>query len=304
MLGLIGLGLVGSALFARFKQAGFAVCGFDTNTEAISRLVAHGLQPCTSPSAVAARARRIVLCLPNSSIVDSVVEGEHGLVENAQPGDLIVDTTTADPVASAALAQRLQARDIRFVDATILGSSQQVQNGDILVMAGGSPKDFASCADLFAACARRAFHMGANCKGAEAKLVVNLVLGLNRLVLAEGLLLGEWAGMDGNALLEVLREGAAYSRVMDHKGEKMLRSDFSPQARLAQHLKDVGLILQLGERTGAPLPLSALHERVLQQGVEAGLGELDNSAVIAALRLLGERGEGREDEEGERRGEG
>ena len=83
----------------------------------------------------------------------------------------------------------------------------------------------------------------------------------------------------------------------------MLRGDFSPQARLAQHLKDVGLILQLGERTGAPLPLSALHERVLQQGVEAGLGELDNSAVIAALRLLGERGEGREDEEGERRGE-
>jgi 3-hydroxyisobutyrate dehydrogenase-like beta-hydroxyacid dehydrogenase len=117
------------------------------------------------------------------------------------------------------------------------------------------------------------------------------------------LLLGERAGMDGNALLEVLREGAAYSRVMDHKGEKMLRGDFSPQARLAQHLKDVGLILELGERTGAPLPLSTLHAQVLQKGVEEGLGELDNSAVVEVLRLLGERGEGREDEEGERRGE-
>lgn len=291
MLGLIGLGLVGSALFARFKQAGLTVCGFDSDADAVARLTARGLQPCASASAVARLARRTVLSLPNSSIVDAVVEGENGLLKNAQPGDLIIDTTTADPVASAALAARLRARDIRFVDATILGSSQQVEDGDILVMAGGSQADFAACRDLFATCARTTFHMGGNGKGAEAKLVVNLVLGLNRLVLAEGLVLGERAGIDGSVLLEVLREGAAYSRVMDHKGEKMLRGDFSPQARLAQHLKDVGLILQLGQRTGAPLPLSTLHAEILQQGVEGGLGELDNAAVVEVLRLLGERGE-------------
>ena len=162
-------------------------------------------------------------------------------------------------------------------------------------MAGGRQVDFTACSDLFAACARKAYYMGENGKGAEAKLIVNLVLGLNRLVLAEGLVLGERTGVDGNALLDVLRDGAAYSRVMDDKGEKMLSGEFSPQARLAQHLKDVGLILEMGAREGAPLPLSTLHAQVLQRGVEAGFGELDNAAVIEALRLFGESGE----EEGE-----
>ena len=291
MLGLIGLGLVGSALFERFTQAGFSVCGFDTNAETLALLAARGLQPCASPRAVSARARRTVLSLPNSAIVATVVEGDNGLLESAQTGDLIVDTTTADPLASAALAQRLHDRALHFVDATILGSSQQVHAGDALVMAGGNHDAFTSCSDLFAAFAHKSFYMGANGKGAEAKLIVNLVLGLNRLVLAEGLVLGERAGIDGNTLLDVLREGAAYSRVMDHKGEKMLSGDFSPQAKFAQHLKDVGLILEMGERTDAPLPLSTLHAHILQRGVEAGLGEMDNAAVIEALRLLGERGE-------------
>ena len=129
----------------------------------------------------------------------------------------------------------------------------------------------------------RIYHLGPNGKGAEAKLIVNLVLGLNRLVLAEGLLLGKQAGVNLDTMLDVLKDGAAYSKVMDQKGQKMISEDFATEARLSQHLKDVGLILDMGMKQDMKLPLSALHADVLRAGCEAGYADQDNSAVIKAL---------------------
>ena len=112
------------------------------------------------------------------------------------------------------------------------------------------------------------------------KLVVNLVLGLNRAVLAEGLALAQSCGIDPAAALEVLKTTPAYSQAMDTKGPQMVRGDFAPVARLAQHLKDVRLIRELAQRHAARIPLSDLHEELLNRAVELGLGEADNSAII------------------------
>ncbi len=286
MLGIIGLGLVGSALCERFTRAGWSLCGFDIDGDALARARRLGVAACSSPAEVAARARRTVLSLPNSAVVDRVVLGEYGMLAAMRAGDALIDTTTADPLATVSLAQQLRASEVHFVDATILGSSQQVREGDALVMAGGAVADVRACDDVFNAFARSVFHMGANGKGAEAKLVVNLVLGLNRLVLAEGLVLGERAGINLNALLDVLKAGAAYSRVMDHKGQKMVDGEFAPQARLAQHAKDVELIRSLAGRCAAPLPLSEVHAQVLGRGLAEGLGDWDNAAVVEVLRRM------------------
>jgi 3-hydroxyisobutyrate dehydrogenase-like beta-hydroxyacid dehydrogenase len=116
------------------------------------------------------------------------------------------------------------------------------------------------------------------------KLVSNLVLGLNRAALAEGLAFAEALGLAAAAALRVLRASAAYSRIMDAKGEKMVSGDFSPQARLSQHLKDVRLIRAAGAERGMDLPLSAAHEAILERAEALGLGDLDNSALIEALR--------------------
>jgi 3-hydroxyisobutyrate dehydrogenase-like beta-hydroxyacid dehydrogenase len=115
------------------------------------------------------------------------------------------------------------------------------------------------------------------------KLVVNLVLGLNRAVLAEGLSFAKSIGVGPRQALEVLKAGPAFSRVMETKGEKMLSQDFSPQARLAQHHKDVKLMLDEAARTNLELPLSTLHEELLARLVAAGDGDLDNSAIIKAF---------------------
>jgi 3-hydroxyisobutyrate dehydrogenase-like beta-hydroxyacid dehydrogenase len=279
-VGLIGLGLVGSALAERLLDAGFAVLGHDLDSGRCEALRARGGTVAASAAEVARGAPRLVLSLPDGRVVQDVVES---LRPSLAGGSIVVDTTTGDPEPTSLLGAELARAGFAYLDATIAGSSEQVRAGTVLVISGGEPGAFAACEDLFATFAARAFHVGPWGSGARMKLVVNLVLGLNRAVLAEGLSLATAAGLDPAVALEILEAGPAYSRVMDTKGAKMLSGDFSPQARLAQHAKDVALILAMGARCGARLPFSSLHGDLLGQLVEQGYRDADNSAIIRAF---------------------
>ena len=114
------------------------------------------------------------------------------------------------------------------------------------------------------------------------KLLTNLVLGLNRAALAEGLAFAETIGLSQETALDVLMKTMAYSRIMDTKGQKMVERDFATQAKLSQHLKDVRLIFEAAEAGGRELPLSAAHRQLLAEAEARGFGEADNSAVIEA----------------------
>ena len=150
-------------------------------------------------------------------------------------------------------------------------------------MAGGTRDAFDRSSDIFSALATRSFYLGPCGSGARMKLVLNLVLGLNRAVLAEGLAFARATGVDAATALEVLKAGPAYSRAMDAKGSKMLTGDFSVEARLSQHLKDVRLILATAAESGALTPLSELHRKLLEQVEAEGYGDADNSAIIKAF---------------------
>jgi 3-hydroxyisobutyrate dehydrogenase-like beta-hydroxyacid dehydrogenase len=278
-VGVIGLGLLGSALAERFLHAGFAVAGFDVRHECRQHLPTLGGRPRDSASAVAEAADVVVLSLPDSAVVAAVVEEIAGRL----PGKLVLDTTTGDPEATAELGRRLSGQGVAYVDATVAGSSRQARAGAVVVMAGGEADAVRRAEPYLRAFAERWFHLGPWGSGARAKLVVNLVLGLNRAVLAEGLAFARRCGLEPATTLELLRSGAAYSRAMDVKGRKMIEGDFTPEARLSQHLKDVRLILAAGRRVEAVLPFSELHERLLAELAEE-YGEADNSAVLRAFQ--------------------
>lgn len=282
-IGLIGLGLVGEAIAARLRRVGFAVAGCDLVPARREALVRLGGQSFALAADVLRRCDRVILSLPSHREVAQVV-AEAGAA--LRPGQIIIDTTTGDPEPTSALAHDLALRGVTYLDATISGSSAQVRDGVSVVMVGGSAEAFAACGDVFAAIGQETFHTGPSGSGAKMKLVTNLVLGLNRAALAEGLAFGEAIGLDPDLTLRVMRRSPAYSRAMDVKGEKMLRSEFSPDARLSQHLKDVRLIVELGVQTGLPMTLSAAHREILEQAEAAGLGALDNSALIQVLRGL------------------
>lgn len=281
-IGFIGLGLMGSKMAKNLLSAGYSVIGYDVDVSKMRTLVEQGGQMTASPESIPPRVEVIILSLPNSAVVNDVVEESLKLFETGREGSILIDTTTADPGMSEELAARLRVKGVDMLDATISGTSKMCAEKDVTFMVGGNEDAFKASEPLLYTLGKEVFYLGKNGSGASAKLVVNLVLGLNRMVLAEGLCLAEKAGMDPSRTLALLKKSAAYSRAMDMKGLKMVEKDFlPPEGKLAFHLKDVQLMLDLGDRLHVPLILSSLHAQALIAEVAKGRGEWDNSAIIA-----------------------
>lgn len=273
MVGMIGLGLMGTALTERLLEHGFAVRIWNRSMEKAAPLCARGAVWSENPFV---DCDCVIISLYSSDVVTEVLDQlGHGL----HPGQLVIDTTTGDPEASIATAQRLATVGADYLEAPISGSSEQTRRGEATVLIGGTRDAYLRGADLWPILGKTAFYVGPSGTAAQMKLVSNLVLGLNRAVLAEGLAFAEALGIDPAAALEILKGSMAYSRAMDVKGQKMLDRDYSVQARLSQHLKDVRLMLAAGRAAGLALPLVDKHRELLEAAERRGLGELDNSAI-------------------------
>ncbi|MGE3315584.1 MAG: NAD(P)-dependent oxidoreductase, partial [Planctomycetaceae bacterium] len=197
-LGLIGLGLLGSALAAQFLNHGFAVVGYDTSADRCRAFEKIGGRVAPNAASVASDCRRVVLSLPTSEVATRVVSE----IESELPAEsIVIDTTTGEPEQMVALATQLSAHGVQYLDATVGGSSQQVRDRDVIAIVGGHSAAVDACRDVFDAFAREVFHVGPIGSGARMKLVVNLVLGLNRAVLAEGLAFSRACGFDPNDAL-------------------------------------------------------------------------------------------------------
>ncbi|MFN7932656.1 MAG: NAD(P)-dependent oxidoreductase [Bryobacteraceae bacterium] len=281
-VGLIGTGLLGSAMADRLSAEGWPVLAYDLDPSAVKRCSATAA---ASNSHVAHHCRTILLSLPNSHIAATVLEEIRPAL---QTGHLIIDTTTGDPSEAEAAGASLGTLGVHYLDATIGGNSKQARQRDVIALVGGDHTIFQRALPILDTFCRRSFHLGHWGAGARMKLVLNLVLGLNRAVLAEGLSFAAACGFDLHQTLEILKAGPSYSKVMDIKGEKMIRADYTPEARLAQHHKDVKLILAEAERHAAKAPLSAVHDALLSLAEERGFSTLDNSAVIEAYRVSSE----------------
>lgn len=277
-IGLIGLGLMGHAFAQRLLAADWEVIGYDLAPACRQRARQLGVRLTRSNAAVFTACDRVLLSLPTLRETELVLADSLSALRS---GHLLLDTTTGEPEQSEAIHHRLAARGVRYLDATISGNSQQVASGDdVLTMVGGDAAAFTAARALLRVLTRRVRHVGPSGSGARMKLVTNLVLGLNRAALAEGLVFANELGVEGKQALDVLRRSMAYSSIMDTKGEKMLARDFTPQAKLSQHLKDVRLMLAA---SSIPLPLSETHRALLEKAETLGFGGADNSAVIEAI---------------------
>lgn len=283
-IGLIGIGLVGTALAERLLASGHTVIGYDIAEERRQYLGQLGGQAMESPAEVAELCDYVLLSLPNTAAVQQVVDGPNGVLAARKLPAYVIDTTTGDPNETIALSERLGERGICYLDATISGSSGQVRDAQATFMVGGDKAAFAACESLFQTVSKQTFYLGPAGSGSKAKLATNLVLGLNRLVLAEGLVFAEKLGLNLDSFLTLLKASPAYSVAVDVKGEKMVRNEFTPQSRIAQHRKDVSLIMKYGTTDGQDLPLSQVHLDVLDKAIAAGDGQLDTSAVIREIR--------------------
>lgn len=286
-VGVVGLGLMGTAIAGRLLDAGCEVRVWNRTPARADALLARGARWTDDPLG---ECHLVIVSLYDGAAVRAVMEP---WLAHAAPGRVVVDTSTVDPAVTESLAAAARARGLSWLDAPISGSSVQTARGEATVLVGGTAEEVAALADLWAILGGRRHHVGPTGSASRMKLVTNLVLGLNRAALAEGLVFAGVLGIDPQAALDVLRDSPAASRQMETKGPKMVAGDFSVQARLGQHLKDVDLILDAAAGAGVTLTLAAAHRAILDTAVAAGLGDLDNSAIISAYQPDSRRGGGR-----------
>jgi 3-hydroxyisobutyrate dehydrogenase-like beta-hydroxyacid dehydrogenase len=292
-VGVVGIGLMGEVFARRLVSAGFSVVGFDIDPAKTARLTEFGGRPAASIADLARASNPIVLAVFNTDQVEEVVEKE--LLPTLgkpgrEPGKIVMCTSTCDPDRVAALAERVTKQGLRFLETPVSGTSEQVRQGDGVGLIGGEATVAAEVDDVLQAMFPRRFHVGAAGDGGRTKLAVNLILGLNRLALAEGLVFATRLGLEPHAFLKVAQASASYSQVMDTKGRKMIERDFLPEGRARQTLKDVYLMRDQANKVGQPLPLLEVHCDVLEACVRAGESELDNSVVVAEIRRRGGKG--------------
>jgi 3-hydroxyisobutyrate dehydrogenase-like beta-hydroxyacid dehydrogenase len=283
-VGLIGVGLLGKALAHRLLGAGFEVIGFDVDAAKNAKLAELGGRAAASIADVAKRCDPIALAVFSTDQVEQVIEQELLPVLGDGSGRIVLCASTCDPDRIAALGERVAARGLQLLETPVSGASGQVSRGEGVGLIGGDPRVASEVEPILRALFPTCFHIGRIGDAGRAKLAVNLVLGLNRLALAEGLVFAERLGLDPAAFLKVARSSAAYSQVMDIKGAKMTGGEFSAEGRISQHLKDVHLMLEQAERVKQKLALLQVHADVLEACVRQGEGDLDNSAVIKEIR--------------------
>lgn len=286
-IAIIGLGLMGEVYAQRLIDAGIAVTGYDVDPARRARLAEIGGTPADTIGELAKPARAILLAVFNMAQVEDVIENHLLPALGESSNKIVVCMSTVDPDQVAALAARVTPRGIRYLDVPVSGTSDQVRRGDGVALIGGDATIADALAPEFDALFARRFHIGKIGDGGRAKLAVNLILGLNRLALAEGLVFAERLGLDPAAFLEVAKGSASYSQVMETKGPKMVHGDFAPEGRVKQSLKDAHLMLDQGAAVGQPLLSLQVHVDTLEACVKAGESDLDNSAIIKEVRRRG-----------------
>jgi 3-hydroxyisobutyrate dehydrogenase-like beta-hydroxyacid dehydrogenase len=285
-VGIAGLGLMGSACAARLSQAGFALAGYDVDAARRAAFVAEGRRAAASVAALAA-CDAVVLAVFDTDQVEAVLEGEGGLIEAGRAASrlpLVVCTSTCDPDRIAALAQRCRAAGLSFIEMPISGTSASLAKGDAVGLVAGEEIDVARAASLLNALCAQRHYLGAAGQGGRAKLAVNLVLGLNRGAMAEGLVFAQRLGLEPERFLQVLIGSAAYSRVMEVKGPMMATRSFEPpQSKVGQSQKDFALILEQAAAHGQALPFAQVYAGLMAELTERGDAGRDNALIVEAV---------------------
>jgi L-threonate 2-dehydrogenase len=279
---MIGLGLMGAALSARLIDAGKAVTGFDIDTERCKALKANGGEPVASIGELAARCWTITVAVYSADQVEFLLAE---LARSEKPArSVMICTTTCTPDEIMRIAKQADDAGLTFVEAPISGTSAEVRNGSAMALVAG-PQEAIETVDttLDILCPQRV-NVGKIGDASRTKLAINLILQNNRAALAEGIAFAAGLGLDPAVFLATARKSAAYSRVMDTKGDKMLTRDFTPQSHISQTLKDAELILAEAKRRNLSLPMTSTQAALLRTAIARVGPDSDSAAVIEAVR--------------------
>ena len=283
-VGIVGLGLLGSAVATRLRAAGHGVVGYDIVPACVERLVALGGTAAKSAADVARASDAVCTILPSLAAVESAILGVDGVMAGGRRGQTIAQMSTISPDLTTRLAREASARGLTFLDCPVSGTSAMVAQGNGVFFVGGERALYDRWRPVLESVLPRAVYIGAAGQAMLMKLVANLLVALNSASVAEALTMATRGGLDPGLVVDVLGTGAATSRMLEVRGPLMVRGEFPAQMKLDLFMKDLHLIQEAARAAGAALPLTDVAERLYAATQAAGHGAEDLAVVITQLQ--------------------
>ena len=284
-VGLIGLGAMGSGMAQSLRRAGHTVHVFDVRPEAAQAFAKDGGVACASLAELGAACDVVISVVVNAAQTEAVLFGAEGsgggCAAHMKPGSVFVMCSTVDPNWSIALEARLQAMGLHYLDAPISGGAAKAASGQMTMMTAGRPAAYALAEPFLNAMAGKVYQLGAQAgAGSQVKIINQLLAGVHIAAAAEAMALGLRAGVDAEALYEVITHSAGNSWMFENRMAHVLAGDYTPLSAVDIFVKDLGLVLDMARASKFPLPLSSTAHQMFMQASSAGFAKEDDSAVI------------------------
>lgn len=282
-VGYIGLGLMGKSMARNILKAGFPLVVHNRSRAAMEELVAEGATAAESPKEVAAQVDVIFTNLPDSPDVEKVVLGAEGIIEGAHHGLVYVDNSTIKPASARMIAEALKAKKAFALDAPVSGGDIGARNGTLTIMVGGDASALERIMPVLLTMGKTVTHVGEAGAGQVAKAANQIMVAAQMVAMGELLVFAKKAGVDPRKVVDAIKGGAAQCWTLDVKPPRLFEGNRSPGFKARMQLKDLRIVMETAQEYNVPIPSAAENTKFFQRMIDAGMGELDNSAVVGVI---------------------
>jgi 2-hydroxy-3-oxopropionate reductase len=288
-IGFIGLGIMGTPMALHLVNAGHQLY-VNTAGKIPAAISATTAKPCASATEVTAQSEIIFTMVPDTPDVEAVLFGANGVADGLKTDGarkIVVDMSSISPMATKVFAQKINALGADYIDAPVSGGEVGAKAASLTIMCGGDAAVFETVRPLLEKMGKNITLVGGNGDGQTTKVANQIIVALNIAAVGEALLFASKAGADPAKVRQALMGGFASSRILEVHGERMIKRTFAPGFRIRLHQKDLGLALQGARELGLSLPQTAGAAQLMQACAANGMADLDHSALVKALELMG-----------------
>lgn len=286
-VGIVGVGIMGTAIARNLREAGFVVVGFDPTPEACARLAELGGQALASPREVAEAAPIIMMSLPKAEALTEAIGGPDGIAQAKGAGQIVIECSTLPLDIKRAALTIMEKNGKILLDCPISGTGAQAVTKDLVILGSGDEAAFARCAAVFAGMSRVQRYLGPFGRGSVMKYIANHLVTIHNVAAAEAMVLGIKAGIDPALVYDTLADSAGTSRMFQMRGPLMRDETYDvPTATIRMQLKDISIIDGFAADLDCALPVYAAASQIYYAGAALGRKEQDTAAVCAVLETM------------------
>lgn len=285
-VGVIGIGLLGSAVAKRLILSGHQVLAYNRTRKKIENLKPLGIQVMDSPRELARKCELIITIVKDASAIEEIAFGKDGIIHGKHDGLTVADMSTINPISSRKIAKKFSEYGISMIDTPVMGGPNLAEKGKMVIMVGGKKEIYEKYKPVLDSIGEKTFLLGDNGSGHAMKLAMNSQIAILALSLSEGIILAKKSGLDPMKFLEVLNSTYFKTGMSINKGPKMTKGDFEPSFFLKMMQKDLAEIDYTANSVGVKMPISKLANKIYQKAIKSGLGDLDYTGVLLYLEKL------------------